>query len=100
MFSVSSAELLTIAVVALLVFGPRRLPEIARKAGRMLRDARDAAGELRRGLETEYRDAVEPLRETRDEIRDAAAGADRPPPPRVTRPPEGPAGEPPEGDGG
>ena len=41
MFSVSPAEILTIAVVALLVFGPRRLPEIARKAGKVLRDLRD-----------------------------------------------------------
>lgn len=53
MFSVSPAEILTIAVVALVVFGPRRLPELSRKAGKALRELKDTAEELRRGLERE-----------------------------------------------
>ena len=53
MFSVSPAEILTIAVVALVVFGPRRLPELSRKAGKALRELRDTAEDLRRGLERE-----------------------------------------------
>ena len=88
MFSVSSAELLTIAVVALLVFGPRRLPEIARKAGKMLRDARDAAGELKAGIESEYGETLQPLREARDDVRDVLRDADRPPQAPRVRPSE------------
>ena len=53
MFSVSPAEILTIAVVALVVFGPKRLPEISRKAGKALRELKDAAEDLRRGIEAE-----------------------------------------------
>lgn len=53
MFSVSPAEILTIAVVALVVFGPRRLPELSRKAGKVLRELKDTAEDLRRGLERE-----------------------------------------------
>ena len=53
MFGVSPAELLTIAVVALVVLGPRRLPELSRKAGKALRELKDTADELRRGIEAE-----------------------------------------------
>jgi len=83
-FSVSPAEILTIAVVALLVFGPRRLPEIARKAGKILREVRNAATELTSGLEAEYKDIVDPVRDAREEMRDAIAGLDR----KVTLPTE------------
>lgn len=53
MFGVSPAEILTIAVVALVVFGPKRLPEMSRKAGKVLREIKDSAEELRRGIEAE-----------------------------------------------
>jgi sec-independent protein translocase protein TatB len=52
-FGVSPAELLTIAIVILVVFGPERLPELSRKAGRALRELKDAADDLRRGIEAE-----------------------------------------------
>ncbi|MCB2223028.1 MAG: twin-arginine translocase TatA/TatE family subunit [Actinobacteria bacterium] len=80
MFSVSPAEMLTIAVIALLVFGPKRLPDIARKAGKLIRDIRDAASELTGGLEDEVRDALEPIEDARDSMRKAIAGIDRPAP--------------------
>ncbi|MCJ7725582.1 MAG: twin-arginine translocase TatA/TatE family subunit [Acidimicrobiia bacterium] len=77
MFSVSPAEILTIAVVALLVFGPKRLPEIARKAGKVLRDIRSAADELKAGLEAKYADTLEPIKDIRDTMKDAITGVDR-----------------------
>jgi Tat protein translocase TatB subunit len=64
-FSVSPAEILTIAAIALIVFGPKRLPEISRKAGSVIRDIRDTASDLRRGFEQEYEDATESLAEVR-----------------------------------
>ena len=53
MFGVSPAELVTIAVIALVVLGPRRLPEASRRAGRALRELRDTAEAWRQGLEAE-----------------------------------------------
>lgn len=40
MFDVGLPELAVLAVVALFVFGPDRLPDVARQAGRMVRTAR------------------------------------------------------------
>jgi len=76
-FSVSPAEILTIAVVALLVFGPKRLPEIARKAGKVIREIRTVADDLKSGLEAEYADTIEPLKDARDTMKDAIAGVER-----------------------
>ncbi len=88
MFSVSPAELVTIGVVALLVFGPKRLPEIARKMGRIARDLREAAHDLKSGIEEEYREVIEPLDQAGREMREALGDLkpDR-------RPPSEPAGE-------
>ena len=76
MFSVSPAELVTIAVVALLVFGPRRLPEISRKAGRILRDLRAAADTLKADFEQEYQDSLSSLDDARREMRSLGADVD------------------------
>jgi len=68
MFSVSPAEMVTIAVVALLVFGPHRLPEIARKLGKLGREISRAANELKAGIEREYDEATEPLKDVRRKL--------------------------------
>lgn len=60
MFGVGLAEFAVIAVVAVLVFGPDRLPEFGRQAGRIVRRLRDLArsaqSELREELGPEYAD--------------------------------------------
>ena len=57
--------MLTIAVVALLVFGPQRLPDIARKIGKIGREVMSAANELKSGLEREIDEARDDLDEVR-----------------------------------
>ncbi len=60
MFGVGLPELMVIAVVAVVVFGPEKLPEYARQAGRFARQlrtlARSAQDQLREELGPEYAD--------------------------------------------
>ncbi|HZN03945.1 MAG TPA: twin-arginine translocase TatA/TatE family subunit [Candidatus Polarisedimenticolia bacterium] len=51
--SIGGPELLVIFVVALLIFGPRKLPELGKTLGRGLAEFRRAANDLRDSLETE-----------------------------------------------
>jgi len=46
-------ELFLILVIALIVFGPRKLPEIGQSMGRMLREFRKASTDFKRTVEDE-----------------------------------------------
>ena len=48
MFGISFPELIVVFVVALLAFGPERLPELARKLGRLSAELRRGSDSLRR----------------------------------------------------
>jgi TatA/E family protein of Tat protein translocase len=50
MFGIGPLELVVILVVALLVFGPKRVPELARTVGRGLAEFRRASNDLRKTL--------------------------------------------------
>jgi Tat protein translocase TatB subunit len=69
-FNVGTPELLVILLVALIVLGPNKLPEVARQVGK-------AIGEIRRlgaGFQAEMRDAMqEPVRMEPAEPPDDAA---------------------------
>src|SRR2546423_15538582 len=53
MFNVGPMEMLVIFVVALLVFGPKKLPELGKSLGKGLAEFRRASAELRGSLERE-----------------------------------------------
>jgi sec-independent protein translocase protein TatB len=63
------SEILTIVIVILIIFGPDRLPELSRKAGALVARARRSFAALRAEFTEEYRDAIGPIVEARDELR-------------------------------
>jgi TatA/E family protein of Tat protein translocase len=76
-------EMIVIFVIALLVFGPRKLPELGRSLGKSLGEFKRASNELRNTLEEEVR--VEEQREATQRV--AAAPAEPPVGPRPVDPP-------------
>lgn len=73
MFDIGFSELFVIAVVALLVLGPERLPKAARFAGLWMRRARAQWYAVKSELEHELaaEELKRSLRETQDELREA-----------------------------
>ena len=65
MFGIGPMELVVILVMALLVLGPKRMPELARTLGRGLGEFRRASSELRQSLA---------LDDLQNELRDGLAG--------------------------
>lgn len=91
MFGVGIPELLVIIVVGLVVFGPDRLPEFAKQAGRLVRQVRkmsqQARDDIRAELGPEYADFeltdLDPRRAIRKHIIDAWDEDDDPSPGKV-----------------
>lgn len=57
MFDIGAQELLVIAVVAILVVGPKDIPHAMRTAGRWIGKVRRVSGHFRAGLDTMVREA-------------------------------------------
>jgi TatA/E family protein of Tat protein translocase len=51
--SIGGMELMVIMVIALLIFGPRKLPELGRSIGKGLSEFKRASNDLKRSLEEE-----------------------------------------------
>ncbi|MCR4396251.1 MAG: TatA/E family twin arginine-targeting protein translocase [Candidatus Saccharicenans sp.] len=51
--SIGVPELIVIFIIALLVFGPKKLPEVGKSVGRAIREFKKASDELRNKVEEE-----------------------------------------------
>ena len=56
MFGIGPQELIIVALIALVVLGPRRLPQMAREVGHFVREARSSIEEFREELDSEEDD--------------------------------------------
>jgi sec-independent protein translocase protein TatA len=66
--SIGMPELIVIFVIALIIFGPRKLPELGRSLGRGIAEFKKATTDLQTSLEEEIR----------QEERRTAAGSEQP----------------------
>jgi TatA/E family protein of Tat protein translocase len=53
MFDIGMQELLVILVIALIVFGPNKIPELAKSFGKALREFKKATDEMKNSFEEE-----------------------------------------------
>jgi len=74
-------EMIVIGIIALLIFGPRKLPELGKSLGKSIAEFKRASNELKNTLEDEIRS---------EEIQAARKSAEVPPSASIT-PPAAPA---------
>ena len=76
--SIGMPELIIIFVIALIIFGPRKLPELGRSLGKSLSEFKRASNELKSTLEEEIR--LDEQRATLEASKAASAAAAATPP--------------------
>lgn len=94
MFNMGFSELLILAAIALIVIGPKQMPEMARMIGRLLNEWKRATSDLKSTLTTDLREDLEHRRKVNAQNANVppvpppepAAGAVPPVPPPDTNP--------------
>ena len=96
MFGIGMTELIVILAIALVVLGPKKLPEIARSLGKGLAEFRRASSEMRR----EFLDVTDESRPLTPAAPAPPAEGAAAPPAMASAPPVAAAPKPPETTGG
>lgn len=73
--SLGMADSLILMIMALVVFGPRRLPQIGRQIGKLMYEFRKASNDFKFQMEEELRNAEEADRRKKEEERQRALAA-------------------------
>ena len=77
--SIGPTELILIFIIALLVFGPKKLPEVGKSVGKAIREFKKASEEIKGRIEeeiqaSEIRDVQKDLRDGVNSLRDGIQG--------------------------
>jgi len=85
MFGLGIQELIIIFIIALLIFGPKKLPDLGKALGRGIAEFRKASDELRDGIVSQIRleEEMEPPRYPASQAKPQAGQASSPPSPEV-----------------
>lgn len=75
MFGIGFQEILLILLLALIIFGPKKLPDLAKSLGRGVAEFKKAAEEMKKGLEDSVKE--EDIKKEIDEIKDLGHEIDR-----------------------
>jgi sec-independent protein translocase protein TatA len=86
--SIGMPELIIIFVIALIIFGPRKLPELGRSLGKSIAEFKRASNELKSTLEEEIRleEQKQQLEAQKAESQRAAATTSAPAPVSIEEP--------------
>ena len=73
MFGIGMPEMLVILALALIIIGPKKLPDLAKSLGRAMREFKKATSEFKETiqLESELSDVKETFNDFSDEVKDA-----------------------------
>ena len=102
MGSVGSPEILVILVIALLLFGPQKLPEMGKSLGKAIREFKKATADLQDTIEREVEDLKQDVKEPAKETPRPKGALPSPKPRTVSETaveePVGPGAQPEAGD--
>ena len=76
-FDVSGGELMVIVLVVFLVFGPDKMPEIARKIGKVMNDMKKASNDLTREFRQETSGLRDDLLSAQNKIKEEMDGVNQ-----------------------
>jgi len=72
LFNIGPMELILILILALIIFGPGKLPEVARGFGKAISEFRRASQELTEGITKEINTTTEAPKESKESTETAA----------------------------
>jgi Tat protein translocase TatB subunit len=76
MFGIGGPELIVILVMALLVIGPKKLPDLARGIGKGMAELRKATQQVKESLEVD--ESFKEVKEMKKDLEDSISGLNQP----------------------
>ncbi len=70
MFDIGMQELIVVFIVILLVFGPKKAPELGRAVGKALAELKKSFHDIKKQVETEFKESTSDIQEAKKSLED------------------------------